>query len=812
MAINLKQILLSDTDNIKLEKVNYNFDQIVANGGGPQGVVGDPGAMGYQGVTGYQGDQGIPGEQGFQGADGDSGELVWKENLGSASKTILPIHDALTTPNAPTIAIGYKSNSQFYINSVEESTSLLINKDGVLQNNLELRTEGSLDAFYYRLRTDNSIHTMQTGFKLSSGTAVLNQYASEWNWISETTQNTLITLDSTKLQVDIESEFNEPVSINNTLKISGTNSGAAVDKIAISTDADGTIDFKSIDEIGGVVPIGTIVSVDPAFFNSSNFKLTETNVTAPSDAPIEIRVGSGINNFAGWYLCNGQTWNNGLDPATIGYVGYQTEDLNSFSYSIDENPATIDPDSQGEVSVTNNSVPLIGGADVTMAATYNAPNYNISGTVQTTSQPISSDSNGTTFILKRLPQIIYLGAEDLFWQDKGTNQAAPVSVTYRFTDENEGAGGIPTINEVKNESEGSSFSFTVYIAAASGYQWDSLPTFSSTTPVVSSVVATNPSGSFPASSINVTVNVSAQPQGGTVTLTYNSSTHSSAIIARTNTYTINNATTSAWSITPTSVTVTDTPGDTVQVGLFKMSAPSDQYFDKSKTPTLPFTFRGSGTMRGSDVGIANYSYRDIDDFIVTPSDSSKAYKLWLNISDTDFADAGSVPGGTTDNTTINISGFKLFDNAPYVGYTTTWTGGNNSWNSSGNYSQHYSTVSNRTWNIVNNTEELVNIRLRVSDGSSSGPSLSAEITNLSSSQNPKPKLAANTGSTSLNGGGSSTSYSTSTFSIPAGSNINIEWDLLSVPNNNWSAGLQYYTGTNPPMSLNQEMYLGAKLV
>lgn len=36
MAINLKQISLSDTNNIKLDKVNYNFDQLVANGG-PQG-------------------------------------------------------------------------------------------------------------------------------------------------------------------------------------------------------------------------------------------------------------------------------------------------------------------------------------------------------------------------------------------------------------------------------------------------------------------------------------------------------------------------------------------------------------------------------------------------------------------------------------------------------------------------------------------------------------------------------------------------------------------------------------------------------
>lgn len=529
MAINLKQILLSDTDNIKLEKVNYNFDQIVANGGGPQGVVGDPGAMGYQGVTGYQGDQGIPGEQGFQGADGDSGELIWKENLGSASKTILPIHDLSISQNAPTIAIGYKSNSQFYINGVEESTSLLINKDSVLQNNLELRTEGSLDAFYYRLRTDGSIHTMQTGFKLSSGTAVLNQYASEWNWISETTQNTLITLNSTKLQVDIESEFNEPVSINNTLKISGTNSGAAADKIAISTDADGTVDFKSIDEIGGVVPIGTIVSVDPAFFNSSNFKLTETNVTAPSDAPIEIRVGSGINNFAGWYLCNGQTWNNGLDPATIGYIGYTTEDLNSFSYSIDENPATIDPDSQGEVTITNNIVPLIGGANVAMSATYSAPNYNISGTVQTSSQPVSSDSNGTTFILKRLPQIIYLGTEDLFWQDKGTNQAAAVAVTYTFIDSNETASGAATINQSQTQVEGSSFSFTVNVPVASGYQWDSLPTVTSTDAAITSVTASNPSGSLPTSNINIDVNVGSQPQGGTVTINYDSTSNISAI-------------------------------------------------------------------------------------------------------------------------------------------------------------------------------------------------------------------------------------------------------------------------------------------
>ena len=38
MAINIQEILHpSDSNSIKFEKINYNFDQILANGGGPVG-------------------------------------------------------------------------------------------------------------------------------------------------------------------------------------------------------------------------------------------------------------------------------------------------------------------------------------------------------------------------------------------------------------------------------------------------------------------------------------------------------------------------------------------------------------------------------------------------------------------------------------------------------------------------------------------------------------------------------------------------------------------------------------------------------
>jgi hypothetical protein len=70
MAIfNIQEILHpSDSNQIKWEKVNYNFDQILANGGGPTGKKGSPGDQGSVGQTGAKGDQGEIGPQGLTGA------------------------------------------------------------------------------------------------------------------------------------------------------------------------------------------------------------------------------------------------------------------------------------------------------------------------------------------------------------------------------------------------------------------------------------------------------------------------------------------------------------------------------------------------------------------------------------------------------------------------------------------------------------------------------------------------------------------------------------------------------------------------
>lgn len=67
--INIQEILHpSDSDAIKFEKINYNFDQIVVAGGGPKGPIGPKGEAGEDGPEGQIGPQGSKGEKGEDGS------------------------------------------------------------------------------------------------------------------------------------------------------------------------------------------------------------------------------------------------------------------------------------------------------------------------------------------------------------------------------------------------------------------------------------------------------------------------------------------------------------------------------------------------------------------------------------------------------------------------------------------------------------------------------------------------------------------------------------------------------------------------
>jgi hypothetical protein len=68
MAITIYEIIASDTVSQFADKVNYNFDQLLQNGGGPAGPQGPQGPFGPTGPQGVAGPQGIRGSKWFQGS------------------------------------------------------------------------------------------------------------------------------------------------------------------------------------------------------------------------------------------------------------------------------------------------------------------------------------------------------------------------------------------------------------------------------------------------------------------------------------------------------------------------------------------------------------------------------------------------------------------------------------------------------------------------------------------------------------------------------------------------------------------------
>lgn len=101
MAINIKELFDADSDNIKVEKTNYNFDQILANGGGP---IGPKGVQGTTGNVGQKGDEGDKGDKGDGGQKGEQGVSlnIWDSDINSSGtpfNVLRPFNQSGTIPN-----------------------------------------------------------------------------------------------------------------------------------------------------------------------------------------------------------------------------------------------------------------------------------------------------------------------------------------------------------------------------------------------------------------------------------------------------------------------------------------------------------------------------------------------------------------------------------------------------------------------------------------------------------------------------------------------------------------------------------------
>ena len=512
MSINLKQILITDTDNIKLDKVNYNFDQLVSNGGGPQGPqgsVGETGPIGITGAQGIQGTQGIQGDQGIKGLDGGGHWSLVKGNLteSGTADVLYPIH--IPDTDAPNVVLGYLSTDDAYGAKNNESVLTLHRKNDFVSN-LRLLNLDSSDAFDWISDVINNETVVTAKFNTTNNNKFIN-FADKF--IFKATGADVLNLNSDDLNINVNTTFENDITIDGNLKI--TSGDPVVDKVlvAVSNDNQGTLVFKDAEVLGGSAPVGTIVSILPNIFDNNFKKSEEYTIENANGELLKVSLGAGLNDYEGWYICNGKTWTDGDD------INYTTPDLNSFSYEIEDNPDSNTPGtSQGFAKVQNSESSILGGANISMEAIWNSGVYNISQTTEIDDDSLNSDSTDpdTTFDIKRFPQIIYLGAKYLYWEDAGSDWAPLTTVTHTFTDLNPNVEYSST--RVHEAPSGTSGSFNKFINPPDNYYWNvnSLPTMIPPLPdgyTIGSVVLA-PASTDPGSyneRLKITVNYDSHP-------------------------------------------------------------------------------------------------------------------------------------------------------------------------------------------------------------------------------------------------------------------------------------------------------------
>lgn len=439
MIINLKQIQALDADNIKLDKINYNFDQLLVNGGGPKGFIGPVGnnsPQGFKGAQGYQGDRGV---QGVQGPDDNSTnnqqywQIVAQNTDNNIMATLFSKHTATGTPPVyliygAVVGAGYITGENGYILQQSNTSGLpkyqwVVNrKSNKVAGNLRFTSKGVLNNAF-DITMDNSgvdSYKLYLGF-INNQKSRLNLQAENHIIKDSNTGNPLFGVSASGGTVHGDTFFEKSVKFNSTLALNIADEPTG--KIVTAVDNTGAVTFKTTEELGGSVKIGTIISMLPSVFRNStnfiNFQSIDASVNSINEnVPLQIRIGAGIGDYAGWYLCNGQTWTNDSSP------GIQVPDLNSFSYQIISNPITSNPNSQGNILLNNDEIQLIGGSDIFVNAIVPEGSLQYDTNLENNSNDpqISINGSGSGFKIKKLPQVIYLGDTDLYWSQPGEGQ------------------------------------------------------------------------------------------------------------------------------------------------------------------------------------------------------------------------------------------------------------------------------------------------------------------------------------------------------------------------------------------------------
>lgn len=256
MQFNIKEILYpSDADQIKWEKVNYNFDQILATGG-KQGPKGEKGSAGTLGITGSKGEKGEIGSQGVKGDTGTSNIWVRFDHADLDSFVLKPKDD--TKSIEPVIVLGDMGYDDGVTNGyLNPDAQLTIETGDSLTYALKL---GALD----RYSNPSLSYLTFAGEEDAGGT--------KWTIRPHTPgSDTKILIATDNINLDADSTINLS-------SVSGVNiSGTGTTTINTNTVANGNVNINS----GGILTVAT----GNTFFNGAGATKLQAGTTAQRPTP-----------------------------------------------------------------------------------------------------------------------------------------------------------------------------------------------------------------------------------------------------------------------------------------------------------------------------------------------------------------------------------------------------------------------------------------------------------------------------------------------------------------------------------------------
>lgn len=423
MNIRIKELFKSDLDpnsnewwsRDKIDKINFNF-RLMKNGG-PLGPVGIEGPNGEDGDKGEEGSQGTEGAIGTQGMIGPESSGTWKSQdiIYGNNPTQRVIYPSVAANQSGTVTLSIGASSHLDINEElispyygELSTEpISASKSGTLniiteasinsnptppaaspQNSITLIEDKHLDKSYnIGLKIEEDINNIEfpvlTFAPHSDADHLNNKFAIKFDrdnrfYFDGTIQNVLGTESIIPYELNVDATATGNVIEFKVGEIKYSHHSPSLNKILRSYDTQGRVEWENVFNMFQVFPVGSIIRIPKdAFFTEDNFNLNDAE-TGPmliveGDQVVKTNFGSGkpTGIYAGWYLCNGETWGDG------GIVAYNTPNLNGFEWEISD-----------IAGLTGGSSSIVSGGSL---STYNG-NIIFGGGVST----LGLDSSGLT--------------------------------------------------------------------------------------------------------------------------------------------------------------------------------------------------------------------------------------------------------------------------------------------------------------------------------------------------------------------------------------------------------------------------------